>query len=155
MLCNLREPAGGPSGSPIGWDTAGSTSVLAELVRPWTALRPQRSPRFGLRDTFALLGSLRHTSWCLRASSVSYPLTRSGSCTTSMCIVDTIPFTTQFAMMKARNDETWAQHQLRMGDIGVRVGWGVVSWLYAARDTVAACSHNSTIWHNDGHNEME
>ena len=49
--------------------------------------------------------------------------------------------------------------ELKMGDIGVRVGWGVVSWLYAARDTVAACSHNSTIWHNDGHNnghnEME
>ena len=43
--------------------------------------------------------------------------------------------------------------ELKMGDIGVRVGWGVVSWLYAARDTVAACSHNSTIWHNDGHND--
>ena len=69
------------------------------------------------------------------------------------------PGSTQFAMMKARSDETWAQHQLKVGDIGVRVGWGVVSWLYAARDTVAACSHNSTIWHNDGHNnghnEME
>ena len=48
-------------------------------------------------------------------------------------------------------DETMLTGQLRMGDIGVRVGWGVVSWLYAARDTVAACSHSSTIWHNDGH----
>ena len=46
--------------------------------------------------------------------------------------------------MKARSDETWAQHQLKVGDIGVRVGWGVVSWLYAARDTFAAQGRSHT-----------
>ena len=39
--------------------------------------------------------------------------------------------------------------RMRGGDLAIR----------QARDTVAACSHNSTIWHNDGHNnghnEME